>query len=222
MTAMLVVATIIVFLSVDWAIQRQRAKAAARQLAPLEVPGTYPLRIPKGVFFAKSHTWANLFPSGRIQLGLDDFLGRLLEKPRISFLRKEKETVKKGDPILVLEEGERRLTVRTPISGEITALNQALAERPHLMRESLFAEGWAFALMPTRPEELKALTLGGESRSWMEAELGRLREFLATLAAGASQPVPVLQDGGAPAAGALRHLNAEGWKRFEDEFLQVS
>ncbi len=222
MTALLVFATIIVFLSLDWVIQRQKAKAAVRQLAPREVSGAYPMRIPKGVFFARSHIWANLFPSGRIQLGLDDFLGRLLEKPRITFLRKEGETVKKGDPILVLEEGERRLTVRTPISGEITALNQALAEKPNLMRESLFAEGWAFALMPARPEELKALTLGGESRSWMEEELRRLREFLAELTAGTSQLVPALQDGGTPAAGALRHLDSNGWKRFEDEFLQVS
>jgi hypothetical protein len=30
-----------------------------------------------------------------------------------------------------------------------------------------------------------------------------------------------LQDGGAPVAGVLRHLDASAWKKFEDEFLKI-
>jgi hypothetical protein len=30
-----------------------------------------------------------------------------------------------------------------------------------------------------------------------------------------------LQDGGAPAAGALEHLDAAAWQRFEEDFLNV-
>lgn len=221
MTALLVAGTIILFLVIDWAVRRHREKAVEPQAAPKGVDYAYPVRVPNGIFFAKSHTWINLFPSGKVQLGLDDLVGRVLSNPEILFLKQEGERVDKGDPILTLAEGERRLTVRSPISGDILSINLDLKENPQLMRESLFAQGWAFSIQPTRPEELRSMTLGSESLAWMQEEFRRLREFLAGFVAGTGQPVLALQDGGDPASGALEHLDAAAWQRFENDFLSV-
>jgi glycine cleavage system H protein len=221
MTALLVAGTIILFLVIDWAVRRQKEKVLEPQRAAQAMDGAYPIRVPNGIFFAKSHTWVNLFPSGKVQLGLDDLVGRVLLKPEILFLKQEGDKVEKNDPILALVEGERRLTVRSPISGEILSVNQGLKEHPQLMRESLFSQGWAFSIQPTRPEELRAMALGSESLNWMQEEFRRLREFLAGFVAGAGQPILALQDGGAPASGALEHLDAAAWQRFEDDFLNV-
>ena len=221
MTALLVALTIILFLVIDWAVRRRKEKVPQPQPAAQAMDGTYPIRIPNGIFFAKSHTWVNLFPSGKVQLGLDDLVGRVLVKPEILFLKQEGEKVEKGDPILALVEGERRLTVRSPISGEILSVNYGLKENPQLMHESLFADGWAFSIQPTRPEELRVMALGSESSSWMQEEFRRLREFLAGFVASTGQPILALQDGGAPAPGALEHLDAAAWQRFEEDFLNV-
>jgi glycine cleavage system H protein len=219
MTVLLVVATIVFFLSVDWIVQRMKEKKSV-EAAPLAPAKAYPMRIPEGVFFAKSHTWLNLFPSGRVRLGIDDFVGSALDDPEVSFMRAVGEIVEKGDPLLVLSEGERRLTVRSPISGEIVSINPDLEKNPGLMRETLFSSGWAYTIQPKRAEELRSLMLGEESRTWMSKEFGRLRDLLA---GGGAQGAlaPALQDGGAPVTGVLRHLDAPAWKKFEDEFLKI-
>ncbi len=220
MTPLFVVATIILFLSLEWVVGRvrQRKAQAAPALQPAGQP--YPLRIPEGVFFAKSHTWLNLFPSGQVRLGIDDFVGRLLEKPEVTLMKRAGESVERGDPILILKEGDHRLTIRSPLAGDILAVNGDLADDPDLMREVLFSKGWAYTLRPRRPEELRTFMLGDESRAWMKAEFRRLRDLFAGAGLnGALVPV-MLQDGGPPVAGALKHLDSEGWRRFEEEFLQ--
>ncbi|HYK90746.1 MAG TPA: hypothetical protein VE398_18380 [Acidobacteriota bacterium] len=222
MTPLLVVATIVIFLCADWVVQRVRAKRSAPAIPEPKTAGkSYPLRIPEGVFFAKSHTWLNLFPSGKIRLGVDDFVGSVLDSPEVSFMRTAGETVEKGDPLLMLLEGDRRLIVRSPISGTIVALNPELEKKPSLMRDTLFSNGWAYTIQPDRAEELRTLMLGEESRTWMGREFSRLRDLLAGSGAQGALAPAALQDGGTPVAGVLRHLDASVWKKFEDEFLKI-
>ncbi len=222
MTVLLVVATIICFLAADWIVQRVRErKAAPMTPEPRAVAKAYPMRIPEGVFFAKSHTWLNLFPSGRIRLGVDDFVGSVLDNPEVGFMRTVGDHIEKGDPLLMLTEGDRQLMIRSPISGEIVALNPELEKKPGLMRDTLFSSGWAYTIQPRRAEELRTLMLGEESRTWMGREFSRLRDLLAGFGAQGALAPAALQDGGAPVAGLLRNLDASVWKKFEDEFLKI-
>ncbi len=222
MTVLLVVATIVIFLGADWVVQRMREKKTSLARPQPQSEGkAYPMRIPEGVFFAKSHTWLNLFPSGRIRLGVDDFVGSVLDNPEVSFMRTAGERIEKGEPLLMLREGERQLMVRSPISGEIVALNPELEKNPALMRETLFSNGWAYTIQPLRAEELRALMLGEESRTWMAREFSRLRDLLAGAGVQGALAPAALQDGGAPVAGVLRHVDTSVWKRFEDEFLRI-
>jgi glycine cleavage system H protein len=223
MTVILVVATIIFFLSADWVVQRVKAKKAGALATPsAQATGSaYPLRVPEGVFFAESHTWLNLFPSWRVRLGIDDFVGSVLDNPEVSFMRTVGEHVDRGDPLLMLSEGDRRLIVRSPISGEIVSLNSELEKNPQVMREMLFSNGWAYTILPKRPEELRTFMLGEESRTWMGKEYRRLRDLLAGAGAQGELAPAFLQDGGAPVVGVLRHLDASAWRKFEDEFLQI-
>jgi glycine cleavage system H lipoate-binding protein len=222
MTPLFVVATILIFLGVDWIVQRRRAKKLAMAGAPIVSVGAqpFPLRIPEGIFFAKSHTWLSLFPSGKVRLGVDDFVANLLERAGVTLVKNVGEHVEKGEPLLVLYENGQALTVRAPISGDIVSVNEKLEEGRGLKHEDLFSDGWAYTIQPSRPDELRGLLLGNESRSWMSGELRRLRDFFAQAIAN-GVPIPALQDGGTPAPGALLHLGPEVWKRFEQQFLQA-
>jgi glycine cleavage system H protein len=222
MTPLFVVATILVFLGVDWIVQRRRAKTLALAGAPMMSVGeqAFPLRIPEGVFFAKSHTWLSLFPSGKVRLGVDDFVANLLESAGVTLVKNVGDHVEKGEPLLVLFENGQALTVRAPITGDIVSVNEKLEEGRGLRHADLFSNGWAYTIQPSRPDELRSLLLGNESRSWMSGELRRLRDFFAQAIAN-GVPIPALQDGGAPAAGALLHLGPDVWKRFEQQFLKA-
>jgi len=176
------------------------------------------MRIPAGIFFTKSHTWLSLFPSGKVQLGIDDFLARMFSKPHITMLKVNDEHVIKGEPILRVTEGSKEVIVRSPIDGVIDNVNGLLEKKPSLLSEALFSEGWAYTITPTSTNDLRAFYLGEDTRMWLRDELGRLRDFFARL----SGPAPAfLQDGGLPANGIMDNLNPDQCKKFEHEFLRI-
>ena len=213
MTVLLVVLTIAVFLGVDWMLHRGKA------VAPVKVAARPVVRLPSGVFFSPSHTWLNLFPSGNAWLGIDDFVARLLDRPKVEYLVERGAHVVRGGPIAKLLEDGRALTIRSPIDARVTDLNPALVSDPGLTQRAPFSEGWVCELAPDRHADLKSLLLGGESRSWMQQEFARLRDLFAG-AGGVLEPA-MLQDGGPPVAGAMRLVDDEVWQRFDHEFLEV-
>ncbi len=223
MTVLFVVATILVFLSIDYFVRKARDRKEVRAVAT--IPGaaghSIPVRIPEGIFFARSHTWLNIVPSGKVYLGVDDFVSRLLEKPRITFLSKSGDKVRKGDPIMLMQEDSRELTIHAPVDGEILSVNEQLQSRPEMMKELLFTDGWAYLFKPKRLSELKDMLLGEETRQWISEEFRRLRDVFAGISQHGEMVPALLQDGGPPVAGVMKQMPVSVWNRFEREFLEV-
>jgi glycine cleavage system H protein len=219
MTVLFVITTVLLFLIADWAIQHTREKrAGVRDIAPVAVR-ELTVRIPDGIFFAPSHTWLNLFPSGKVRLGVDDFISRLLEKPGVSFLRAAGDRVSKGEPILSLKSDGHSLTVRAPIDCEILSVNEALTNNPGLLEDGLFSDGWAYLIRPGKSTDVKRLLLGNESRQWIRTEYQRLKDVLAA-GGGVLRPA-FLQEGGPPVAGILNAMDDKVWLALDEEFLNV-
>jgi glycine cleavage system H protein len=215
MTVLLFITTIVAFLTIDYFVRRKHVAVPVAQPA---LRKAIPMRTPAGIFFTRSHTWLSLFPSGKVQLGIDDFLARMFSKPSITMLKHNAEPVMKGEPILRVTEGSNEVIVRSPIDGVVDTVNTALAKRPSLLSEALFSEGWAYTITPASTNDLRAFYLGDETRMWLRDELGRLRDFFARL----SGPAPAfMQDGGLPANGIMDTLNPDQCKKFENEFLRI-
>ena len=79
MTAILVVVTIILFLSIDlWRTRAQRHAAveATKTLRPaFDLDG---FSLPQGLFLGPTHTWARLESDGSIVMGIDELASALL------------------------------------------------------------------------------------------------------------------------------------------------
>ncbi len=219
MTVLFVIATIILFLGIDWASRKLKTKRVT-QAAPMQnVLSPYPVRTPEGIYFARTHTWLNLFPSGKLQLGIDDFVGRMIENPRIVLLKKNGERIEKGEPIIRLQDSEKSLTIHSPIEAEVLNINDQIESRPELLKELLFSDGWAYTLKPKRFIDLKAMLLGPDTKTWMNMEFARFRDFFAHLTTDARLVPATLQDGGPPMTGAMKSMDNEAWQQFEIEFL---
>ncbi|MBW7888812.1 MAG: hypothetical protein H3C35_10725 [Bacteroidetes bacterium] len=214
MTVLLFLATIVLFLTVDYFVQRSKKEA----LQPVRKP-VPAFRFPDGIFFSKNHTWMNLFPSGKVQLGIDDFLMRMFEAPAITYLKKDGDAIRKGEPILRMFENEKELIVRSPIEGKIEMRNTELAKRPLTSETALFSEGWAYTIKPAQPKEIRNFLMADETKYWVKRELGRLRDFLAVTAPQGTPAMVILQDGGEPMPGVLTTLTADTVKKFEQQFL---
>ena len=103
MTVIFLIVSIILFLTIDWIYRHIGKRKSMPSALPISMNGnrrSFSIRIPEGVFFTKSHTWLNLFPSGKVQFGIDDFIGMLMKQPQISLLKNIGDKVKKGEPIL--------------------------------------------------------------------------------------------------------------------------
>ena len=211
MTVLLVLATVVLFITLDWAIRRRSKPAMAP--AGAEFP---PVRLPGGVFFAPSHTWVSLFASGRAWLGVDAFVSRLLEKPRVVQLKHAGARVLRGEPLFMLLDNEHQLTVKSPMDGAVLATNDALVNEPELIKRSPYGTGWVCEMRPTRASDIKDMRVGEEVTAWTREELRRLRDVFQGLSPA------VLQDGGPPIESAMRHATPEVWTRFQHEFLDVS
>jgi glycine cleavage system H protein len=218
MTALFVILTISAFILVDYILNRRTEAARASQ--PV-VFSQQPLRIPDGIFFSPSHTWLNLFPSGKVRIGVDDFVARMLNNPEITFLKQPGDIVARGESLLRLKEKGHELTVYSPIEGKVESVNEELLHNPEFLKTSLFQNGWSFVVKPRRTSDLKQFILGSESRTWIQREFGRLRDMFALSGAPEFAPA-MLQDGGPVVANAMDNMDQRVWQQFENDFMKVS
>lgn len=218
MTVLFVIATIIIFLSIDWLVRRLRGQPFTAEQSALR---SSPLRLPDGIFFAPSHTWLSLYPSGTVRIGVDDFISRLVDKPDVMLLKTPGDHIFKGEPMMQLKEGVHFLTIRSPLEGEILSVNEELTEHPSFLKERLFSDGWAYVMKPNKLNEIKSMLIGTETRLWARNEFRRLRDLFASSNDNGSLAPAYLQDGGPPIAGALRTMDDAVWLQLDRDFLQV-
>ena len=113
--------------------------------------------IPNNLKFLDSHEWARLEDDGTVTVGISDHAQELLgdivfvELPDIG-----KNIAKKGD-IAVVESVKAASDVYSPVSGEITEINEALNDNPEIINASPYDEGWFFKIKPQDIGELANL-----------------------------------------------------------------
>ncbi|WGH79546.1 glycine cleavage system protein GcvH [Jannaschia ovalis] len=64
--------------------------------------------------------------------------------------------ITKGEEIVVIESVKAASDIAAPLDGEITEVNEALAENPGLVNEDAEA-AWFFRMTTTTPEEMDAM-----------------------------------------------------------------
>ncbi|QBB69492.1 glycine cleavage system protein GcvH [Pseudolysobacter antarcticus] len=104
--------------------------------------------IPGDLKFLKTHEWARVEDSGRVTVGISDHaqaqLGDLVyvELPEVG------DRVEAGTASAVVESVKAASDVYSPVSGEVVAVNSALADKPETINEDAYGEGWVFVVKP--------------------------------------------------------------------------
>ena len=112
---------------------------------------------PDNLKFLDSHEWARQEDDGTITVGISDHAQELLgdivfvELPDIG-----KNIEKKGD-VAIVESVKAASDVYSPISGEVTEVNQVLSDNPEIINTSPYEEGWFFKIKPQDINELAEL-----------------------------------------------------------------
>ncbi len=114
---------------------------------------------PDDLLYHPEHDWARIDPSDPdiATLGItwyaQDALGEVVffEMPSVGG------TLAKDAPYAEVESVKAVSDVLAPLSGEIVAVNEALAENPQMINEDPYGEGWLVKVRLSNPSERDAL-----------------------------------------------------------------
>ncbi len=182
------------------------------------------VRLPRGVFFDKTHTWAYLKSAGQVQVGIDDFLAALTGPVSLQLNKQNGETINRGDHLATLLSADKSLKIYSPVSGTLKGINKSALHRFSKRTNKEFTENWLFNMEPQRWDiEKTMLILGEKAQQWIQQEQARLRDVLAFAERKYDlnvQPV-LLQEGGEVVDHVLESMSPEIWEEFQSEFIDA-
>ncbi len=214
MVPVLVVLTFAVFILVDVALKRKRARIATAETVVIAAPAldiaapTHPAgyRLPGGVFVHGGHAWAYLQPSGEARVGIDDFARRSLGRIDRIEVPAPGAALRQGEHAFTVVQGRKRIELVSPIDGVVAAVNSD----PGALKGDTYQSGWLLAVKPANlAHNLKKLRIAADATAWLEKETRRFAEFAALHAARPQEVGVTMQDGGQVTAGALEKVDGE-------------
>ena len=112
--------------------------------------------IPADLRFAESHEWARLEADGSITVGISDHAQEALGDVVFVELPEVGKVFAAGDTAGVVESVKAASDIYSPVSGEVIALNDGLADAPEGLNDDSYAN-WIFKLKPANTAELEKL-----------------------------------------------------------------
>lgn len=106
--------------------------------------------------YTKEHEWIRI-DGDTATVGITDYAQKQLGDIVYVEVPAAGKKVSKGGEAAVVESVKAASEVYAPISGEVTAANEALAANPALVNSSPEGDGWFFKLKPSDVSEIKDL-----------------------------------------------------------------
>jgi glycine cleavage system H protein len=114
-------------------------------------------KVPGDLKYTRSHEWCRVEGDGTITVGITDHaqdaLGDLVfvEAPEAG------RGVEAGEACAVVESVKAASDVYAPVGGEVVQGNAVLGDRPELLNQDPYGEGWIMKIRPASPDEVKGL-----------------------------------------------------------------
>ena len=219
MTVLLILATFVVFLMLDYFLFRKRATAPAVQPAGESVPRTRPpfaagFKFPENLRYHLGHTWALAESPQLVRVGLDDFAARFIGRMESITLPRRGQWVRQGQKIWTVERSGKKTEMVSPVEGIVTDINEAAVRNPQLALHDPYGNGWLVTVQaPDAKTTFRNLLGGNVARRWMEEAAARLRGGIPALAGA------LAQDGGLTVEDVGALLSEEKWNELASEFF---
>ncbi|MCD4737397.1 MAG: hypothetical protein K8R53_15240 [Bacteroidales bacterium] len=219
----LIVIAFLLILVPFWIILNKKLNVVTQFQKSLNVLTANILRIPRGLYYSKNHTWAFLEKSGFAKIGLDDFLLQIVGDIKVNQIKSTGENLNKGELIAEIYQNGKRLEIQSPISGEIVTINNNLSESPEILNQDPYGQGWIYAIKPTNwKSETNSYLMADGAIKWINQEIERFKDFL-TVSIGKQSAEPSLvtyQEGGELRRNILSEFDEDIWKDFQAAFLK--
>lgn len=223
MTVLLLLATFALFLGIDYVRKMKRVpemmettaassdNASVPQLRSDYVAG---FALPEHFRYHPGHTWAMQETPALVRVGLDDFAAKLAGKIDSVHLPKRGQWIRQGQKFATILRDGKMAELVSPIEGEVTNVNEALANNSALACQDPYGKGWLVSVFsPDASTNFRNLLGGDVARRWMAEAASRLEAKFPAMAGA------VAQDGGPAVTDLTADLPKEKWAELAGEFF---
>ena len=106
--------------------------------------------------FTPEHEWLRLEATGELTVGITAYAQQALGD--VVFVQlPEPGQYGEGNEVAVLESVKAASNITMPLTGQVVAVNEAVAQEPELVNASPVDQGWFFRFLPTDASGLASL-----------------------------------------------------------------
>jgi CheY-like chemotaxis protein len=199
----------------------KREDRIERQMKPkirLVTPSTeessskHEFNVPAGIFVSPQHTWVNIEMNGTVRVGIDDFVRKIIGKVDEVILPKVGQKITKGKTLFSIKHNNHSVVISSPISGEVTMINNEHVEHPEWIVVKPFELSWMCCIEPSDlSNELQSLKIGADSIHWYQNEIDRYDKILNNATQKLENDETINNE-----------FSTETWKEFSESFLQIN
>lgn len=194
MVVAIVAVMFLLLIGISFVVEQRRKREAVSIASPI-------VQTESEFYIHPSHTFAKVVGADTVEIGMDDFALRAFGEVEFTELPKVGTKLHQGDRAWTLKVGDRKVSQRMPVSGEILETRQN-------------PKGWVLkAKVADLSTELANLIKSTSIMPWLKKARA---QFVADYS---GELMPALQDGGELAEGFARYLTDEQWKTFSQEFF---
>jgi len=144
-----------------------------------EAQDTVAFSIPGGVFISEGHCWAMLNPTGRVDVGLDDFAKKIIGNVEDIDLPNLGMEVQKGQHLFSIKQKTHSIPFNSPVSGKIAFVNKLLLDDLERLDISSYDKNWICSIEATHlDDELKELKIGQVAVDFFNDDISRLYDYI--------------------------------------------
>lgn len=219
MTVILVLGTFVLFIALDYALNRKKAistvPAESAELAGSPagdfVTGFH---TPDNLAYHPGHSWLMQERKNMVRIGADEFAACLAGRVEKIELPKPGQWIRQGQKVLAFIRNGEKAEMVSPTEGEVMAVNEQVLQNPALLRQDPYGKGWLLAVhVPDEESTGRNMVPKGLIREWMRESAERLYAMQPALA-GAVSP-----DGGRPSDDLLAEVPGADWKDTASSFF---
>ena len=213
MVPLLVLLTFLTIASAYALVQRSKQKELAASLA-VTAPGMPDYQYTPG------HIWLDRLATGHHRLGLDEILPKFMGQPDRIHLVDDGELVKKGEPLAIFSKGGKDVHLRAPVDMRVWKANRSLLREPQMLNLDPYHKAWLYHVsIEGESKRFMNFMTGEKAKSWMKAEMERLKEFVTSSVLTPAAVPNTAFDGGLLVDGMIEKVDKDVVTNFEQKFL---
>ncbi len=151
----------------------QKARTAPEQRAD------GPTNLRTDYSYTRRHCWVRRWSESLVRVGVEPGLARALVSPKAVAFPSVGERVAKDQVCLWIVTDGGTFPVSAPLIGEVWAVNSLLTEKPHMLEQHPYDQGWLFDLsVEGSSDEMEKLLNAREAAESFNRDEDKLKELL--------------------------------------------